>query len=342
MSHARHGFTLVELLVVITIIAMLVALLLPGIQSAREAARNSNCQNNLKQLGLACLNYERVHGGLPPASVFPTFLSNKASLSDSDRIGWVWLVLPFLEQSNLADQFHFDRVWFDPSLQPLVTTRLSVMECPSDPIAGNIFNGSDSDPTSSSTVSFQAAAADYFATVSVNSNASQLGWTPRQDETYTSANGAVYDYQGALQDDEISKMSKITDGTSNTMMLAEMSGRPKAYMTGSVLNPNVADKTYGFGAWRTTTNIRSRPTATTDKPARVRARSTAPIRWAFTVFIPRARMPCSSTAQYTSCRRPSTCSCSSTSWPVPTATPCPATPWRAPFRGGKRISRSIP
>ena len=249
MSHARHGFTLVELLVVITIIAMLVALLLPGIQSAREAARNSNCQNNLKQLGLACLNYERVHGGLPPASVFPTFLSNKASLSDSDRIGWVWLVLPFLEQSNLADQFHFDRVWFDPSLQPLVTTRLSVMECPSDPIAGNIFNGSDSDPTSSSTVSFQAAAADYFATVSVNSNASQLGWTPRQDETYTSANGAVYDYQGALQDDEISKMSKITDGTSNTMMLAEMSGRPKAYMTGSVLNPNVADKTYGFGAW---------------------------------------------------------------------------------------------
>ena len=162
----------------ITIIAVLAALLLPGIQSAREAARNAQCQNNLKQLGLACLNYERVHGGLPPASVFPKYLTNLSSLSDSDRIGWVWLVLPYLEQSNLADQYHFDKVWFDPSLQPLVTTRLSVMECPSDPIVGNIFNGSDSDPTSNATVNFQAAASDYFATVSLNSNVSQLGGRP--------------------------------------------------------------------------------------------------------------------------------------------------------------------
>ena len=158
----RKAFTLVELLVVITIIAVLAALLLPGIQNAREAARNAQCQNNLKQLGLACLNYERSRGGLPPASVFPKYLTNLASLSDSDRIGWVWLVLPYLEQSNLADQYHFDTVWFAPSLQPLVTTRLSVMECPSDPIVGNIINGSDSDPTSSSTVNFQAAASRLF------------------------------------------------------------------------------------------------------------------------------------------------------------------------------------
>ena len=245
----RKAFTLVELLVVITIIALLAALLLPGIQSAREAARNSLCQNNLKQLGLACLNYERVHGGLPPASVFPAYLTNPSSLGDSGRIGWTWLVLPYLEQSNLADQYHFDKVWFDPSLQPLVTTRLSVMECPSDPIAGNIFNGSDSDPSSNATVNFQAAASDYFATVSLNSNVSQLGWTPRANETYTSVNGQVYDYQGALQDDQMTKMSRITDGTSNTIMFSEMSGRPQAYMTGRVLNSNVATKTYGFGAW---------------------------------------------------------------------------------------------
>ena len=256
----RKAFTLVELLVVITIIAMLIALLLPSIQSAREAARNVNCQNNLKQLGLAALNYERTHGGLPPASIFPPYLTNSSSssttstssassLSDSDRVGWVWLVLPYLEQSNLSDQYHFDRVWFDPSLQPLVTTRLSVMECPSDPVAGNIFNGSDTDPTSNSTVNFQAAAGDYFATVSLNSNVSQLGWTPRANETYTSVNGQVYDYQGALQDDQMTKMSRITDGTSNTIMFSEMSGRPQAYMTGRVLNSNVATKTYGFGAW---------------------------------------------------------------------------------------------
>jgi prepilin-type N-terminal cleavage/methylation domain-containing protein len=249
----RTAFTLVELLVVITIIGILAALLLPGIQMAREAGRNSSCQNNLKQLGLAALGYEHSRGGLPPASVFPKYLTNTSSsassLGDSARIGWVWLVLPYLEQSNLADQYQFDKVWFDPSLQPLVTNRLSVMECPSDPVAGNVFDGSDTDPTSGSTVNFQAAAGDYFTPVSLNSNVSQLGWTPRQTETYTSVNNQVYTYLGALQDDQMSKISKITDGASNTVMFTEMSGRPHAYMTGSVPNPNVATKTYGFGAW---------------------------------------------------------------------------------------------
>ncbi len=249
MARGRQGFTLVELLVVITIIGVLMALLLPAIQSAREAARNTRCQNHLKQLGLACLNYERVHGGLPPASVFPPYLANSASLGDSDRIGWVWLILPYLEQSNLAAQYHFDKVWFDPSLQTLVATRLSVMECPSDPVAGNIFSGSNPDPASGATVNFQAAATDYFATVSLNSNASQLGWTPRQDEKYTSVNGGLYDYLGAMQDDKTTNIAQIIDGTSNTMMVAEMAGRPHAYMTGGVLDPNLPDKTYGFGAW---------------------------------------------------------------------------------------------
>ena len=249
MSRVRYGFTLVELLVVIVIIGMLMALLLPGIQGAREAARNVQCQNNLKQIGLACLNYDRAHGGLPPASVFPTYLTAPTSLSDSDRIGWVWLILPYLELQNLSDQYHFDKVWFDPSLQSVVTTPLPVMECPSDPIAGNLFSGSDTDPTSNATVTFHAAATDYFVTVSLNSNVSQLGWTPLQNETYTSVNGGVYDYQGAMQDDKITKLSAITDGASNTMMISEMSGRPFAYMTGRVLNPNVAEKTYGFGAW---------------------------------------------------------------------------------------------
>ena len=252
----RKAFTLVELLVVITIIAMLVALLLPGLQTSREAARNVSCQNSLKQLGLACLNYERTHGGLPPASVFPAYLTNPASLSDSDRIGWVWLILPFLEQTNLADQYHFDKVWFDPSLQPLVTTRLSVMECPTDPHAGITISGSDTDPKSSSSVSFQAAAADYFAPVSVNSNVSQLGWTPNNNETYTSVNGQAYSYLWRLQDDKISTMSAVTDGASNTIMLSEMSGRPQAYITGNAMNPDVAEKTYGFAHGRTTTSLR--------------------------------------------------------------------------------------
>ena len=75
-------------------------------------------------------------------------------------------------------------------------------------------------------------------------------WDGRPFKTaYTSVNGQVYDYQGVLQDDQITKLSKITDGTSHTIMFSEMSGRPDAYMTGGMPNPNVATKTYGFGAW---------------------------------------------------------------------------------------------
>lgn len=248
-KHTGRGFTLVELLVVIIIIGILVALLLPAVQSAREAARQSQCANNLKEIGLACLNFERAHGGLPPASVFPKYMTDPSTYGDSARVGWVWLVLPYLEQSNLSDQYHFDCVWFDPSLEHLVTTRLSVMECPTDPVVGAIFQGSSTDPSSRETVDFKAAACDYFATVSLNSNVVQLGWTPRQDEKFTSANSGLYDYSGAMRDDKVTKISEIRDGTSNTMMVAEMSGRPHAYVTGGLLNPNGADKTYGFGAW---------------------------------------------------------------------------------------------
>jgi prepilin-type N-terminal cleavage/methylation domain-containing protein/prepilin-type processing-associated H-X9-DG protein len=257
MMPARRGFTLVELMVVIVIIALLMAMLLPGVQAAREAARNARCQNNLKQLGLACLNYERSHGGLPPASIFPQYITsnpsiNVTTLGDQVRIGWLWLILPYLEQSNLADQYHFDVPWFDPSLQTLINGRLSVMECPTDPVAGHtIPNCQITDPVSGQTVSFTAAACDYFVTVALNSNVVGV-FNARQDETYTSANNTLYNFQGALQDDKATNISEIRDGTSNTMMVAEMSGREKAYVTGGILdvkNTNHTWQTYGYGAW---------------------------------------------------------------------------------------------
>ena len=89
---ARRGFTLIELLVVIAIVAVLIGLLLPAVQKVREAAARTRCQNNLKQMGLACLNFESANGGLPPRRM------GFAVATNPER-GWGPSILPYVEQA---------------------------------------------------------------------------------------------------------------------------------------------------------------------------------------------------------------------------------------------------
>ena len=127
---AKPGFTLVELLVVIAIIGILIALLLPAVQMAREAARRMQCSNKLKQIGLALHNYESAYKSFPPGTV-------DYGVADSQEWGWAVFLLPFLEQGALHDQLapndrRFVELLADPVARSLCQMPLAVFRCPSD------------------------------------------------------------------------------------------------------------------------------------------------------------------------------------------------------------------
>src|SRR5262249_14722343 len=119
-TRAAAGLTLVEVLVVIAIIAVLLGLVLPAVQHAREAANRARCQNNLHQLGLALHQYHDVQGQLPAAR-----------LDLPAPHTWVPSILPYLELKALFDLYRFDRPWDDPANQPVVQRPLPVLLCPS-------------------------------------------------------------------------------------------------------------------------------------------------------------------------------------------------------------------
>ncbi len=122
MTRSRSAFTLIELLVVIAIIAILIGLLLPAVQKVREAAARAQCQNNLKQLGLAVHNYNDAYGKFPQARDFPF----PESFSIHARL------LSFLEQDNVFRTINFAIPWSDPSNAVAAAARVKVFLCPSD------------------------------------------------------------------------------------------------------------------------------------------------------------------------------------------------------------------
>ena len=126
--YRKNGFTLIELLVVIAIIAILIALLLPAVQQAREAARRTQCKNNLKQIGLALHNYLDVYTKFPPAFV--------SDISTTNTPGGEWSIharlLPYLEESNLYNQADLSLAYGDPANLGIATQRVNAYLCPSD------------------------------------------------------------------------------------------------------------------------------------------------------------------------------------------------------------------
>ena len=133
---ARRGFTLIELLVVISIIGVLVSLLLPAVQSAREAARRSQCSNNLKQIGLALHSYHTQNDAMPPGYISAFSPANDSPMTAQIDVGsgWAWgsMILPQLEQRPIYDSINFNLPIHHHSNDTASLTRLSTYLCPSD------------------------------------------------------------------------------------------------------------------------------------------------------------------------------------------------------------------
>jgi prepilin-type N-terminal cleavage/methylation domain-containing protein/prepilin-type processing-associated H-X9-DG protein len=193
---ARPAFTLVELLVVIAIIAILIGLLLPAVQKVREAAARIQCQNNLKQIGLACHNYHDARQGLPPGYLATVPYVDGAT---DTAPGWGWgaFLLPYLEQDNLFHQIDFSQpVQNSPAIQVMVKAYL----CPSDVPPTTAFPITD--PTGA-TVAL-AAPSSYAATVGPDAS----------DVADPTGLGVFYR-------NSHTRLTDITDGTSQTVMIGD-------------------------------------------------------------------------------------------------------------------------
>ncbi|GAA4441258.1 DUF1559 domain-containing protein [Bremerella cremea] len=196
---SRSGFTLVELLVVIAIIGVLIALLLPAVQQAREAARRMQCTNHQKQLGIALHNYHDTHNAFPALRAGNP--QGASSYAGNNRLNARFALLPFMEQSALYDKGMASAVGSYDSSDPVWQSTVSSYLCPSNA-------GPEQSPEAPTQT---AGIADYYFFVG--------------DRPYRSYPGGTYTSgtmnSGVFLNDAWSKMSSITDGTSNTMGISE-------------------------------------------------------------------------------------------------------------------------
>lgn len=194
----RRGFTLVELLTVIAIIGVIVALLLPAVQNAREAARRASCRNNMKQLALGLMNYEATH------RVFPAGYFYKPGPSGNE-LGFSWglMILPFMDGAAIYDQFNFNVPIWNAANQAGREQRVSSFVCPNDAVSasGYVTMGNDRFGMASYVASFGPPDLD-------DDQEQRFGMFSRNSST---------------------RIGDVTDGASNTLLLGERVNGPFRY-----------------------------------------------------------------------------------------------------------------
>jgi prepilin-type N-terminal cleavage/methylation domain-containing protein len=211
------GFTLVELLVVIAIIGVLVALLLPAVQAAREAARRAQCLNNLKQIGLACHQHHDTYGRFPPGWVQAPFTVPQGKIIQGGH-GFFPFLLPYLEQETLARMYRWDKRSQGPENQPVATTQLQVVQCPSaapDRWVTAVEDGKNYK------YGDRGACGDYTGIWEISADLAELRLV---DEAAS--------YEGVLAVNYLTRFADITDGASQTILATECAGRPELWRAG--------------------------------------------------------------------------------------------------------------
>ena len=208
MIRRRKAFTLIELLVVIAITAVLMGLLLPAVQKVREAANRMKCANNLRQLALGVHHFADVHDGrFPPSRVQGP--APQLSVPNGIQHGFGVYLLPFIEMQDYYNLYRFEFNFYDPENQAVASIPLRLFQCPSAEPDRYTTQGAYA------TYGGRGACGDYPPTEAVAPILASAG-----------------SYQGVLEQNVLTRITDIKDGPSNTVLLAEDAGRPKAWRVG--------------------------------------------------------------------------------------------------------------